>query len=270
MERYDRAIVVILASLLLAGCRAAGPSPAGESRGLPAYYPSRYTELVQASRSEPAGLLVYSIMSQKNWDPVAQAFQRHYPWIRLSTLDLGSYEVFERYYSEAFSNARTADLLVTSSIDAWQAFLAKEEQAPYDSPEAGRLPAWAKPAHGVYAVSADPMVLMWSKTSVKKPPTSMTELAAMVEADPAAFRLRITSYDAEKSSVGFLSFWFWIKHKGDGGWKMLESIGRSRPSLQSSAGRMVDAALAGESTVGFFVSTISLLPRFPQVEPVLG
>jgi iron(III) transport system substrate-binding protein len=33
---------------------------------------------------------------------------------------------------------------------------------------------------------------------------------------------------------------------------------------------MVDAALSCENTVGFFVSLITIVPKFPQAEPVLG
>ncbi len=56
----------------------------------------------------------------------------------------------------------------------------------------------------------------------------------------------------------------------DKGLQILSTLGQTKPKLESSAGRMVDATLAGETLVGFFVSAISVLPRFPAAQEVLG
>lgn len=81
--------------MVAGGARAAPAVP-----GLPPYYPPEYARIVEASRGED-GPLVYSIMSARNWEPVLAEFRRLYPWIRVETLDLGSHEVFERYYAES-------------------------------------------------------------------------------------------------------------------------------------------------------------------------
>ena len=57
------------------------------------------TRLLKRRRKDK-GLVVYSIMSETNWAAVSKGFTAKYPWIKLQSLDLGSYEVFERYYSE--------------------------------------------------------------------------------------------------------------------------------------------------------------------------
>ena len=76
---------------------------------LPDYYPKSYSSIVEGSKKENK-LVVYSIMAEYNWKPVLEGFKKLYPWIEVQTLDLGSSEVFERYYSERASNARTGDL----------------------------------------------------------------------------------------------------------------------------------------------------------------
>src|SRR5512143_2777193 len=185
-------------------------------------------------------------------------------------MDLGSYEVFERYYSESASNARTADIIVTSAPDAWQEFIAKGELAAYKSAEDDKVPAWSKLAPSIYTVSSDPMVFIWNKAIVKTPPKTMADLAAMVEKDPNSFKGKLTTYDAEKNATGFAIFWFWIKKNGDKGWEILDKLGKTAVAARTSAGSMVDATLSGENSAGFFVSLISVLPKFPQAEPVMG
>ncbi len=229
-----------------------------------------YNKIIEDSKKESNGLLIYSIMDEKNWAPVIKGFNAKYPWIKVQPLNLGSYEVFERYYSESASNARTGDMIITSSPDAWQEFIAKGELNVYKSTEDAKVPDWTKLAPGIYTVSTDPMVITWNKALVKDPPKTMADLAALIQKNPSAFQGKVTSYDAEKNATGFAAFWFWIKKNGEKGWKELETIGQSKIAARTSSGPMIDANLSGENSLGFFVSLINVIPKFPQAEPVLG
>jgi iron(III) transport system substrate-binding protein len=57
---------------------------------------------------------------------------------------------------------------------------------------------------------------------------------------------------------------------GDASWATLEAIGKSNVNMQTSAGNMVKSVLSGEAAVGYFVSGISVFPKFPEAEPVMG
>src|SRR4051812_35892831 len=74
-----------------------GASGPARSQALPSYYPDDYKQLVEASKKEE-GLLIYSVLAQYNWAPVIADFNKLYPWIKVSTLDLQGEEVFQRYY----------------------------------------------------------------------------------------------------------------------------------------------------------------------------
>src|SRR4029078_7173605 len=97
-------------------------------------------DLVEAAKNEKDGVLVYSIMSEKNWPPVLAGFSAKYPEIKVTTTDLGAYEVFERYYTEAAGNARTADFIATTAPDGWINFAKKGEVDPYVSAEEAKRP----------------------------------------------------------------------------------------------------------------------------------
>src|SRR5512140_3890449 len=140
--------ILAAAALLAAGVFTAG----AQAQNLPSYYPKSYSAIVEGSKKENK-LVVYSIMAEYNWKPVLEGFKKLYPWIEVQTLDLGSSEVFERYYSERASNARTGDLLIVGAVDKWLQFVAKGEALEYVSPEEGKLPKWAAIRKGLYTVS---------------------------------------------------------------------------------------------------------------------
>lgn len=225
-------------------------------------------ELVEASKNEKDGLLVYSIMGENNWAPVIAAFNAKYPWITVTALDLGTTETFERYYTESAGGARTADMIITSAPGEWQEFIAKGELEVYEPVNAAGLPDFAKLADGIYAVSTDPFIIIWNKQLVATPPATMAEIATLA-ADPA-FAGKVTTYDAEKNGTGHAINWFWTKKMGDAGWTTLEAIGKSNVNMQTSAGNMVKSILSGEAAVGYFVSGISVFPKYPDAEPIMG
>lgn len=226
--------------------------------------------IVEASKKENA-LVIYSIMSASNWKPVIDGFAKKYPWIKVeNVVDLSSNEIFPRYLSEAGTKAKTADLMITTNPDGWQDFIAKDQVVVYKSTEDAALPAWSKLAPGVYTVSSDPLIFIWNKQAVPVAPKTMADLAAMIDKDPAKFQGKITTYDAETNATGFAANWFWIKKKGDDGWKILESISKAKPKLGSGAGAMVDDTLSGAISVGYFVSGINAYPKYPAAEPVMG
>jgi iron(III) transport system substrate-binding protein len=249
-----------------APAQSSAPKPT-EAAGQPAAGAS--SSLVDASRSEQK-LLIYSIMSKENWAPVIDGFKQKYSHIDVEALDLGAYEVFERYYSESAGNTRTADMIITSAPDAWQDFIKKGELAEYKSTEDDKVPAWSKLAPNIYCASTDPMVIIWNKKLLQTAPRTMAELADVASKNAGQFTPgKITSYE-ETNATGFAANWFWTKKQGDKAWTAYEAIGATKPKLESSAGRMVDATLAGETLVGYFVSTISVFPKLASAQEVLG
>lgn len=227
-------------------------------------------QMIEASKNEKDGLLIYSIMSEKNWAPVLEGFKAKYPWIQVTTTDLGAYEVFERYYTESAGNARTADFIATTAPDGWTKFVEKGEVDPYVSSEDANVPEIGKIDKGVYAVSTDPMVFVWNKALLPEPPKTMAELVSQIQADPAKWQGKLITYDAAGEGFGYGLNWFYTKAKGDEGWKTLEAIGSTKPKIQTSGGKMIDAVLAGEASLGFFVSNITVQPRLAAAQQLLG
>jgi iron(III) transport system substrate-binding protein len=264
----QRRTVLAAAALLAAGALTLH----AHAQGVPSYYPQSYSQIVEGSKKE-GKLVVYSIMAEYNWKPVLEGFRKLYPWIEVQTLDLGSSEVFERYYSERASGARTGDLIIAGAVDKWLQLLAKGEAIDYASPEAEKLPKWSMPRKGLYTVSADPMVIVWNNAVVPESqrPKSLAELAKIVSEHPAEYKNKVTTYNAATEAFGLNINWAFTKKYGDTAWKELETLGKvARP--ERSAGPMIEKITAGEYKVGYFVSGIVLFPKLadPARAKLLG
>jgi iron(III) transport system substrate-binding protein len=268
-------VVAVMATVLAAcGSSTAAPGAAAPTSASGAAAPAAGAgadqQMVDASKNEKDGVLVYSIMSENNWKPVLEGFSAKYPWIKVTTTDLGAYEVFERYYTEAAGNARTADIIATTAPDGWINFAKKGEVDPYVSKEDANIPDMGKIDKGVYAVSTDPMVFVWNKALLPDPPKTMADLVSMIQKDSAKFQGKLITYDAAGEGFGYGLNWFYTKATGDEGWKTLQALGTAKPKLQTSGGKMIDAVVAGEAILGFFVSNITVQPRLAQAGQLLG
>ena len=239
---------------------------------VPSYYPDNYNQIIEASKDE-GGLLVYSNMAQYNWQPVIEGFNKLYPWIEVSTLDLDSDEVFNRYYAESSSGAETADLMISATVEGWLNFADGDHAMDYTSAEAGEGPDWSKPRPGIYTVSTDPMIMVYNKLLLDEElwPTGIADLVKKVEADPDSFENTLTTYNAAQSSFGQAINAVFIREHGDQTWNWLSTLGPlSRP--EASSGPMLSKLQAGEYNVGYFISGIVFFPKLadPASEEIMG
>jgi iron(III) transport system substrate-binding protein len=230
---------------------------------IPLYYSGNYENIIEASKKEE-GLIIFSILGKDNWQPVIDAFNDHYPWIRVTTIDLGANEVFERYASDAIAGERTADLIVSSSPDGWLNFANTGQIAPYISEEDLFVPPWARLAPGIYSIASDPMVIVYNKDFVQNPPQSMADISNLIEENSGKYNSMITTYDAAQNSTGLAINWFWLNAIGNPAWKILEKIAGTNPKLKTSASSIVSSLQSGEASIGYFVSPVAFLPLMDQ------
>ena len=245
---------------LAAGVGATVPAVA-RAQAVPSYYPAEYGQIIEASKKENS-LLIYSVLAQYNWAPVIAGFNKMYPWIKISTLDLGAEEVFQRYYADRASGSQTGGMLLTPAVETWMDFAKRGNLVAYNSPESDKLPAWSRPLPGLYTVSADPLVMCYNKLLLPegKRPRGLKHLAELVKADPALFRNAITTYDPLNSTSARDLFLIYQQRYGDEAWQWMDAVGPSlRP--EGSAGPMLQKLAAGEYKVAFFASGVVVFPR---------
>jgi iron(III) transport system substrate-binding protein len=245
------------------------PSPrARDAYFLPAYYPDSYQNIIEATKNEQ-GLVIYSVLNESTWTPVIETFTGHYPWINVTVINLGANEVFDRYAADSLTGERNADLILSYAPEGWLNFANSGQIEPYLSEEDFYVPPWAKLAPGIYTIASDPMVLLYNKDELPRPPLRSSDIKEFIESDPDQFTGKITSYDAAQNSTGLAVNWFWINKLGETGWELLERVGATDPLLKTSSSSMVSSILSGDSSLGIFVSPISFLSEL-DLHPELG
>ena len=77
---------------------------------------------------------------------------------------------------------------------------------PYVSREISKIPDWAVWKNEAYAITAEPIVIVYNKNLVAESdiPRTRAELTNLLNKKPDTYRGKIASYDPEQSGSGFL------------------------------------------------------------------
>jgi iron(III) transport system substrate-binding protein len=184
-------IAVTLATVL-AGCETGGGTPAASSsagRHAPSS-PAPIAALKQQAKTEK-GLVIYANVPAQYFKPVIAAFNKVYPFIQVSVTNLEDNTIFSKYEAEAAQGARTADLLVASAPASW--VQAERNGVAANVTPAGltAFPSWVNQGHGIYVMSAEPVLLGYSSKLLtpSEVPHTWAQLAADAKANPAKYKM---------------------------------------------------------------------------------
>lgn len=258
---------------LLQGCggSSTGDAPIKVSKKPPSYYPSDYQDIVDTSKKEDGELVIYSNLAVYNWQPIIEGFTQRYPWVKsVSTNNLDSGEVFQRYYNEQAAGTPAADMLVSASPTDWITFAEKRGYAlEYESPEIPKLPDFSTPLPGLYTFSTDPILMAYNKALLGKDkvPTGIGHLAELVKKFPKDFTDKVTTYDAT-GAFGLAINMAYIEQTDDA-WQKLETI-LPYVRAEASSGPMVEKINSGEYLTGYFMSSTVVLPAVEDAGQILG
>ncbi|WP_344780789.1 ABC transporter substrate-binding protein [Microbacterium kribbense] len=233
----------------------------------PSYYPSDYGTIVDGAKKEGGELTIYSNTDQENWAPIFRDFQKKYPFVtKISANNLDSDEVFQRQLSESATGNAPADLLATNAVQAWATYNNEPGRVmEYQSPELAKMPDFAQVMPNVYAISMDPVGLAYNAKLLGGEPTSIADLAALVSADPAKFKNKITTRDVS-GSFGFTVSKGFVDGNTDA-WASLEKILPSaRP--ETSSGTQIEKITSGEYLAGFFISSAVAFPAQDKAQGI--
>ncbi len=252
------AVLGVAAACLLAGTAHAQ---------VPAGYPAEYQKLVDAAKKE-GKLVVYGATDSKATQPLIRDFSALYPGITVEYNDMNSTEVYNRFISEKAAGGNTADVMWSSSMDL-QIKLAVEGYAlQYKSVETPNIPGWAVWDAKAYGTTFEPAAIVYNKRllAANEVPATHDDFVRLIQ--QPKFRDRITTYDIEKSGVGFM----FMTHDAQLYPKFAElqkAFGVAKVRVQSSTGTMMERISSGENLVGYNVLGSYALVR-ARTDPSIG
>ena len=235
----------------------------------PAGYPADYAQTIAAANKE-GKVVIYSALDTKAANPLIRDFQALYPNVKVEYNDMNSTEMYNRFIAEVASGQGSADVMWSSAMDLQVKLVDDGQALTYASPEAAKLPTWAVYKNQAYGTTYEPAVFIYNKRLVAadEVPQDHTAFAKLITAKADKFKGKVTTYDIEKSGVGFM---FVVQDtKYFAGMKELEKgFGASSYRVYASTGNMLEKVSSGEHLLGYNVLGSYALVRAKK-DPALG
>ncbi len=236
---------------------------------VPAGYPADYAKVVDAAKKE-GKVVVYSTTDAKLVQGLIKDFEAAFPGVKVEYTDMNSTEVYNRFISENAANAASADAVWSSSMDLQLKLAADGLALPYKSPEASALPDWARWKDTVYATTFEPIAIIYNKRlmTADEVPKTHADFTKLLTTKADKFQKKVTTYDAEKSGVGFMLVNQDAK-LDPAFWDLVKAMGARGVNLQSSTGTMMERVSSGENLIGYNILGSYALTRAKK-DPSLG
>ncbi|MCX2963220.1 ABC transporter substrate-binding protein [Gordonia aquimaris] len=191
-------------------------------------------------------VIVYTNSPDELWDELIPKFEQAYPGIRISPVSLNGPELVQRLLSEKKSGASTADLVIDSSPSTF--FGLQDALSDRSSVFDAALPDYAKPWPGLYAISAEPSIIVYNRATFPgEPPKSLADVAAIAPDN----RGKLTTYDID-SENGYAQMWTLTKNRDDA-WPLFDKLAPST-KYEMNGGSMTQKLAQGEYVAGYFQS----------------
>jgi iron(III) transport system substrate-binding protein len=213
--------------------------------------PATAKDVIAAAEQE-GKVTIYATTDSALVQPLLKDFASLYPRIPVEYTDMNSTELYNRVISESAAGSVAGDLLWSSAMDL-QVKLANDAYTlAYTSPELSHLPKWASWRNEAFATTFEPIVFVYNKRLVKpeEVPQSHADLAKALESNPVRWKGKVTSYDPERSGIGFLLITQDARLDPNFA-QTSRAYGRAGVKLYTSVGAMLERIGSGEHVLGF-------------------
>lgn len=222
---------------------------------------SKNPALVEAAQAEKK-LVIYGSTDKSSAQYLLDDFKSLYPFINVEYNELGTGALNSRFTAEVAANQPTADILWSSAMDLQLKLVEDGLAQPHKTTEGRGLPTWANFKDQAYAVTLEPMVLVYNKRLVKPEdvPTTRAAFAKLVEAKGAALNGKIISFDPVQSGFGYTVLSNDANHI-DGFWPLIKTLRKVNLTSYSSSGVQLEKINAGEHLYDYGISGAYVLDR---------
>ncbi len=213
--------------------------------------PGQATSGWDVRRAEREGEVVVYINNDVH-QRLVEDFERRFPKVKLKFVVLTSRDMQARVIEEARNGAPVADVVWTSAMDTQVKLINDGYAQTYRSPEAGKLPVWARWRDQGFGVTSEPIVFVYNKRLLKDGvvPRSHAALLAALHADPDRWRSKVAMYDPERSGMGFFYLSSNTQFYPDG-WGLYDAFADAGVRTYVPGKPMLDRVASGEHLLAF-------------------
>ena len=243
--------------------------PAFAQAQVPPGYPANYADTVAAAKKE-GKVVIYSTTDTAAAGALINDFKTLYPGISVEYNDMNSTEVYNRFISERAAGGGSADVLWSSSMDLQIKLVSDGSALAYASPEVSHVPGWAVWKNEAFGTTYEPIAIVYNKRLLTgdEIPQSHADMVRVFTQKADKLKGKVTTYDIEKSGVGFMLITQDSKHNPQF-WDFAKALGAVGPRFQSSSGTMMERISSGENVLGFNIFSSYALLRAKK-DPSIG
>src|SRR5258706_12891504 len=243
--------------------------PAAAIAQVPAGYPADYAQTIAAAKKE-GKVVIYSALDTKAASPLIKDFSALYPDVKVEYNDMNSTELYNRFIAEVASGQGSADVMWSSAMDLQVKLVDDGQAMTYASPEVPKLPKWAVYKNQAYGTTYEPAVFIYNKRLMTgdEIPTDHASVAKVMAAKADKLKGKVTTYDIEKSGVGFMFVVLDTKYFAGMG-DIEKGFGATSYKVYSSTGNMLEKVSSGEHLLGYNVLGSYAMVRAKK-DPNLG
>jgi iron(III) transport system substrate-binding protein len=179
-------------------------------------------------------------------------FRANHPGVDTVYTKVNSNDIYNQIVDPSTSSAEPGDVVWSSAMDLQIKLVNDGYAQPYVSKEIAHIPDWAIWKDEAYAITAEPIVIVYNKNLVAESdiPRTRAELKNLLSRKPDAYRGKIASYDPEQSGAGFL-FITRDARITRTTWDMVRAFGGAGIKLYSTTGTVLDRISSGEHLIAY-------------------
>lgn len=179
-------------------------------------------------------------------------FRARYPGIETVYSKINSNDIYNHIVDPSSSGAAPGDVVWSSAMDLQIKLVNDGYAQPYVSKATAYLPDWAIWKDEAYAITAEPIVIVYNKNLVAESdiPRTRAELTTLLNKKPDIYRGKIASYDPEQSGSGFL-FITRDARITKTTWDLVRAFGGAGIKLYSTTGTVLDRISSGEHLIAY-------------------
>jgi iron(III) transport system substrate-binding protein len=179
-------------------------------------------------------------------------FRARHPDIDTVHTKINSNDIYNQIVDPSTSSATPGDIIWSSAMDLQIKLVNDGYAQPYVSKEIGHLPDWAVWKDEAYAITAEPIVIVYNKKLVAESdiPQTRADLKDLLSRKAETYRGKIASYDPEQSGTGFL-FITRDSRITKTTWDMVRAFGGAGIKLYSTTGTVLDRISSGEHLIAY-------------------
>jgi iron(III) transport system substrate-binding protein len=226
-------------------------------------------DLIAAAQKE-GKLSIYGVTDNEQTNHLIREFRILYPAIQVEYSNMSTTELYNRFISEMAAGS-SADVTWSSSMDLQVKLVNDGYAQPHKSPETAKLPEWANWKNEAFGTTYEPIGFVYNKRLVPAAdvPQSHADFIKLLTTQTEKYKGKVTTYDPEKSGVGFMLVTQDKQVNGAGYADLLKAFGAVQVRVQASTGTMMERIASGENLIGYNLNAAYALTRAKK-DPSIG